>query len=69
MNRGDIIDLFKYHRPTPEKAAQHEAVNEKTAEMALWLFDNLPPCAETTLAVRAVHDARFHANTAIAVRS
>jgi hypothetical protein len=65
--RNEVEDLFTYHPPTPEKVDLHRKVDTNSRVFALWLFDTLPPSAERTLAIRAVHQARAQANAAIAV--
>ena len=64
----EIKELFGYHPPSSEKiATAHTEVRMMCENLALDLFNLCPSCAETTLALRSVHQAMMHANTAIAV--
>lgn len=68
IGRDNVEDVMTYHRPDEAQVGQHDAVNKGAIEFARILFDVCPGCPETTLAIRAIQEARFWANSAIAHR-
>lgn len=67
FTRDRIHEMFTYHKPTNESAALHQEVNERCEVLAHYLSDHLPHSAETTLAIRALLQARSLANAAVAL--
>lgn len=63
----DIENLFTYHRPTPEQAERYVKLRDAAKAYALIVAELTPASAEQTLAIRAIHAASMHANSAIAV--
>ena len=62
-----LHEMFVYHRPSEEAVPLHDTVNGLTENVAHWLNENLPQSPETTLAIRALQEARHWANAAIAL--
>lgn len=67
MTNQDIDELFSYHRPMGIQTQLYEALREGAKQYALLIMDHAPPGPERTLAIRALHQASMHANSAIAV--
>lgn len=59
-------DRFKYHRPTENAAAMHEATRAMISEVVEAFEDGIPECRERGLAVTKLEEAMFWANAAIA---
>jgi hypothetical protein len=67
MPKLNLDRLFKYHRPhgtQPDRYAQLRTAARTYADTIAALT---PESAEQTLAIRCVHAASMHANSAIAV--
>jgi hypothetical protein len=58
-------DAFVYQPPTPEMVEKITAVRDKCSEMLDVLYDNVPECAELTLAIRKLEEVSMWANKAI----
>ena len=68
MSNIEIEARHAYHQPKTEETAQlHEAVRDKTKELALWLDQNLPQSREKTMALTKVQEAMWAANAAVAI--
>lgn len=63
----DINKLFTYQTPTPEMFPQFEAVARACEAACRVIVDNVPACADRTLAIQHLIDARMRANVAIAL--
>lgn len=62
----ELINRFRYHRPTAEKSAKHEIVTEATLGLAALLRDLLPEGRNLSLVLTMLEDVRMRANAAIA---
>jgi hypothetical protein len=62
----NIEDVMTYHTPDGEQKKQHQAVNDGAIEFARVILEVVPESAEQTLAIRAIQEVRFWANSAIA---
>ena len=67
MTQDHLDQLFTYHRPTPEQAQRYGKLREAAKTYAETILELTPGSAERTLAIRALHQASMHANSAIAV--
>lgn len=61
-----VTNDFTYHKPTPEKAAIHDAVSARFFDIAMWLVGSVPPGREQSLALTSLQEARMWANAAVA---
>lgn len=59
--------LFKYHRPRGTQPSRYAELRKAARAHADAIVAHTPESAEQTLAIRAVHQASMHANSAIAV--
>lgn len=59
------LELFEYHAPNQEQVDDITAVRESMKETCRAILRFVPPSAERTLAIRALHQASMHANSAI----
>lgn len=67
FDRAEIANRFDFHpADTDGKIIAHREVRDQCEQLALFLYDHLPKCRETTRALTAVEDAMFNANAAIA---
>jgi hypothetical protein len=63
----DLLNLFTYHRPTPDQAERYTKLRSAALAYAQLVKESTPASAEQTLAIRAIHQASMQANAAIAV--
>ena len=63
----DIEQLFTYHPPRGDQGERYARLREAAMVYAGVVQELTPASAEQTLAIRAVHLASMHANSAIAV--
>mgnify|MGYP000996575556 CR=1 FL=1 len=63
----DLDALFTYHAPRGDQAERYDKLRAAARAYAQAVVDLTPESAEQTLAVRAIHVASMHANSAIAV--
>ncbi len=63
-----IENMFTYHAPSGDQAERYAKINEAAKALAVAIYENCPPCADTTHAVRQVRDAKLWANSAIALQ-
>ena len=63
----DLLKLFTYHRPTTDQAERYTRLREAALAYARVVQELTPGSAEQTLAIRSIHQASMHANSAIAV--
>lgn len=57
---------FTYHAPKGDQPARYVAIREAAKNLAKVIFDNVPPSADRTAALRKVREAVMTANAAIA---
>jgi hypothetical protein len=63
---AQLDNWFAYHRPTGDTIAAHERVRVEFRALAATLQELIPECPGKTVAFRAVREAMFAANAAIA---
>jgi len=63
----DIVNIFTFHAPTEEQKLKYEAIRSKAMELAKVIYDNTPPCADQSAAIRKVREAVMTANASIAL--
>lgn len=63
----DVGSLFTYHPPHGDQADRYGKLRDAAKAYAQLIQELTPASAEQTLAIRAVHLASMHANSAIAV--
>jgi hypothetical protein len=63
----NIEELFSYHPPKGDQVGRYERLREGAKTYAKLIAELTPESAEQTLAIRAVHLASMHANSAVAV--
>lgn len=68
FTKENLRDLMTYHSPDDEQKEAHNKVNEAAIKFAETILDSVPESAEQTLAIRAIQEVRFWANSAIAHR-
>jgi len=67
MHNDELVNRHAYHAPAREEIVQlHEAIRERTLELATWLNEVLPESREKSIALTNVDDAMLHANAAVA---
>lgn len=67
MPRLDLARLFTYHRPSGTQPDRYARLRQAALDYATVIASLTPESPEQTLALRAVHLASMHANSAIAV--
>lgn len=67
MTQIELNNLFNYHAPKDDQSERNQQIRIYAKEFAEIIQDSTPASAEQTLAIRAVHQAMMHANSAIAV--
>jgi hypothetical protein len=60
-----MIDPFKYKKPTEEMLPYFEAVADAISKAFYVIAESVPACADRTLALRRLQEARMWANAAI----
>jgi len=63
----DLEKLFTYQQPTPEMQEHFSAVSKACEAAARVIVEHVPSCADRTLAIQHLVDARMRANAAIAL--
>lgn len=66
MDRLELRNRFRYHAPTPARAAQHEKIRNMMSQVAGYLNDDLPEGREKALVMTKLEEVMFWANAAIA---
>jgi len=64
----DLEKLFTYQPPRPETRESFVAIAEACLYAARVIVNHCPPCAERTLAIRELVEARMQANLGISIR-
>lgn len=67
VNKSNVDDVMTYHKPTDEQLPKYAAVKEAITHAANVIIDNVPECADRTVAIRKLREARMDANAAIAL--
>lgn len=60
-------NLFNHHTPKGDQAVRYNFVRQVIKEACVACCEQTPESAEQTLAIRAMHQAMMHFNSAIAV--
>lgn len=68
LDQKTLDEMFRYHAPEGDQPEKYNAINEAAKQLAQAIYDNCPPCADTTHAIRIVRDARMWANSAVALK-
>jgi hypothetical protein len=63
----DLEKLFTYQAPSASDRPKFEAVAKACEAAARVIVENVPSCADRTLAIQHLVDARARANAAIAL--
>lgn len=63
----NLNDAVYWHKPTPEKAIKYETIAKQCEVLMRTILIEAPECADRSSALRAVREARFWANSAIAL--
>ena len=66
MSRTDIAHRFNYHKPSEDKASEHQKVRDTFKAAAMQLEITLPDGREKALALTKLEEGMFWANAAIA---
>jgi hypothetical protein len=66
MPKLNLDELFRYHAPTGTQPDRYARLREAAKNYAIVIAELTPESPEQTLALRAVHLASMHANSAIA---
>jgi len=61
-----LEELFLYHAAHGDQAERYDRLRSAALAYATLIYELTPASAEQTLAIRAVHLASMHANSAIA---
>ncbi len=64
----DIKDLFSYHGADEQQQKQFTEISLALMYAAQVIRNNAPACADQTLALQHLRDARMRANSAVALR-
>ena len=67
MTEQEIVEVFKYHPPTPERIRAHELVREVMRDATLELAPQLPPSRERSAFITHMQQAAMMANAALAI--
>lgn len=63
----DLDNLFVYHPPKGDQAARYEKISKAAKEFARVVLENTPACADQTVTIRKIVEARMSANATIAI--
>lgn len=63
----NIENLLSYHKPTPEATEKYQTLRQAAINYAKVVEQLVPPSAEQTLAIRAIHLSLMHANSAVVI--
>lgn len=69
MDKASIENSFTYHAPTADQISKYHYLRGIAKSLAHDIYDNCPPSAETTLAIRSLEECIMWANKSIAVNS
>lgn len=69
MTNDEVMRNLTYHPLTPDEQSCCEELSKAARVFATAICLFTPPCAEQTLAIRAIEEARMRANQAIAINS
>lgn len=63
--RDEILDRFRYRKPTPAQVALLEQYHQLTMACAEFLVDQVPDSHDRALALTSLEDTRMKVNKAI----
>ena len=66
--RTTTEEIFQYHAPTPLQIVQYQVIRDAAKVFAETLLEQVPDCADRTVAIRKVREAVMTANAAIALQ-
>lgn len=66
MTRDEVVNYFHYHAPQGDQAERYEQLTTAFRELALLVLELTPACADQTVAIRKLIDARMASNMCIA---
>lgn len=67
VDTSNVEDVMTYHAPTPDQLPKYAAVKEAITACAKVILEVVPQCADRTVALRKLREARMDANAAIAL--
>ena len=68
MSESEILaELFSYHPPNPITLPKFGAINQAAKNFAEVVLQNCPPCADRSVVIRLIRDARMTANASVAL--
>lgn len=67
MKADEIRETFRYHKPSPAKVRQHQAIRNVLTEAAVEIGELTPFSRERSLALTALQEAQMWANAAVAI--
>lgn len=62
-----IRDRFTYHAPKDDQPERYKRISDAFADLAILVAKNTIPCADQTVALRKLEEARMAANAVIAL--
>jgi hypothetical protein len=63
----DLDNLFTYHPPKGDQAERYGKISLAAKEFARVVLENTPACADQTVTIRKIVEARMSANATIAI--
>ena len=64
--KADLENWFEYHTPKGDQPRRYVEIRTKAKELAYVIAACCPPCADRTVALRALRDCVMNANASIA---
>jgi len=65
----NVKDVVYWHKQNRHQIERMEAIATKTEELLVMILNNCPECADRSVAISRVREARMWANSAIALES
>jgi len=65
-DENTIENNFKYHRPLEKNIAKFKEIRDEARTFAKLIMDEVPECAERTIAFRKIEEAVMWANAGLA---
>lgn len=67
LSLENVEDVFTYHAPTEDQVPRFQAVKDALLSAAVVILTHVPDCADRSVALRKLREARMDANAAIAL--
>lgn len=67
VNEENLERVFTYQTPTPEMIPKFQAVRDALIYASKVILENVPECADRSVALRKLREARMDANAAISL--